>query len=104
MFREAISYPGFAFVHVLADCVTYQKPSYAEEIYQRCLMLPQDYDPTDLDRAMDAARGQRFALGVIYRRPPGERPSVAGAEETGGVGVWTPVSHAAEPGFPGDGG
>ena len=91
-------------MHVLAGCVTYQKPSYAEEIYQRCVMLPQDYDAADLDQAMDAARGQRFALGVIYRRPLAQRPGSAGADEGGGVGVWTPAGHAAEQGFPGDAG
>jgi len=29
MFREAIQYPGFAFVHVLAACATYQMKNYA---------------------------------------------------------------------------
>ncbi|MEK7314888.1 MAG: thiamine pyrophosphate-dependent enzyme, partial [Candidatus Eisenbacteria bacterium] len=70
MFRAAIEYRGFSFLHVLAGCVTYQGPSYAETIYQRCDMLPADHDPTDLARAMEIVRQERFALGVIYRRPP----------------------------------
>jgi len=74
-FREAIRHEGFSFVHVLAGCVTYQKPSYAESIYQRCETLPADYDPTDLARAMETARhDERFALGVLYRR---EEPAIA---------------------------
>jgi 2-oxoglutarate ferredoxin oxidoreductase subunit beta len=68
-FREAIRHEGFSFVHVLAGCVTYQKPSYAESVYRRCETLPAGYDPTDLARAMETARhDERFALGVIYRR------------------------------------
>ena len=65
MFREAIRYPGFAFVHVLAGCVTYQKPSYAEQIYQRCDLLPDDYDPYGL-RARRRARARR---ALRARRP-----------------------------------
>jgi len=67
--REAIRYPGFAFVHVLAGCVTYQKPSYAKQIYDMCDMLPEDHDPTDFARAVEVVSQERFALGIIYRRP-----------------------------------
>jgi len=67
--REAIRYPGFAFVHVLAGCVTYQKPAYAQTIYEMCDMLPEDYDPTDFAAAVEVTRSERFALGVIYRKP-----------------------------------
>ena len=74
MMREAIRYPGFSFVHVLAGCVTYQKPSYAEEVYRRCEILPATHDPTDFSHAMQVATGERFALGVIYRREPGAQP------------------------------
>jgi 2-oxoglutarate ferredoxin oxidoreductase subunit beta len=66
--REAIRYPGFAFVHVLAGCVTYQKSSYAEEIYQRCDVLPENYDPGNLRVAAEAACGERFNLGILYRK------------------------------------
>ncbi len=88
MFREALAYPGFAFVHVLAGCVTYQKPEYAEAVYQRCVMLPPSYDPADIDAAMGAARGQRFALGVIYKRPVD--PTAAALIAAQGAGVWAP--------------
>jgi 2-oxoglutarate/2-oxoacid ferredoxin oxidoreductase subunit beta len=71
MFREAIRHRGFSFVHVLAGCVTYQGASYANTIYERCDILPADYDPTDFGRAVNVLCGDRFALGVIYRRSEG---------------------------------
>lgn len=101
MFRAALEYPGFAFVHVLAGCVTYQKPAYAAEIYQRCDLLPGDYDPTDFDRANQVARGERFQLGVIYRREPGVRPPAAGADYTQAAGVWK-NKEIAETAYPGE--
>ncbi len=69
MFREAIEYPGFAFVHVLAGCVTYQPRGYSDHLLERSYELPADHDPADLRRAMEAAGDGRFALGVLYRRP-----------------------------------
>ena len=57
------------FIHVMAACVTYQTPAYANELYERCSMIPADHDVTDLGQALDLARGDRFQLGVIYRRP-----------------------------------
>ncbi len=70
MFREAIAYPGFAFLHVLAGCVTYQPRGYADELLGRSYPVPGDHDPTDLRRAMELARDDRFPLGVLYRRAP----------------------------------
>ncbi len=92
VFREAIQYPGFAFVHVLAGCVTYQTPTYAEQIYQRCVLLPDRHDPTDYALALEVARGQRFALGVIYRRDPGSAPGIGESDGAHATGVWPPVT------------
>jgi len=87
MIREAIRYPGFSFVHVLAGCVTYQTPSYGQEIYQRCDVLPQGYDSSNLTAAIEAARSDRFQLGILYRRDP--KIGTEGAVEMAGVaGVW----------------
>jgi len=102
MFREAIVHPGFSFVHVLAGCVTYQKPTYAQEIYRRCDLLPADHDPTDFARAVEVARSERFALGVIYWRPQGVRPAAAGADYSDLTGIWSPGATTAESGFPGE--
>lgn len=91
MLREAIRYPGFSFVHVLAGCVTYQTPSYAEQIYKRCDLLPPDHDATDIAKAMEIARGQRFALGIIYRRDPGKAPGLGEGEGAVQAGIWPPI-------------
>jgi 2-oxoglutarate ferredoxin oxidoreductase subunit beta len=88
MFREAIRYPGFAFLHVLAGCVTYQPHGYADSLLQRSYLLPEDHDPTDLGQAMTLAREERFPLGILYRRPPRPR-AVAPAAETD-EDVWSP--------------
>jgi 2-oxoglutarate ferredoxin oxidoreductase subunit beta len=101
MFREAIEYRGFSFVHVLAGCVTYQTPKYAEEVYQRCDLLPETYDPSDLSRALEMARGDRFALGVLYRRPPEAPPAVVPAGWGGEAGIWPSIGEAARE-MPGD--
>ena len=77
MLREAIAYPGFAFVHALAACVTYQSSSYATDLYARCDALPAEHDPTDIVGAMARARTDRFQLGVLYRRPVGEAAGAA---------------------------
>jgi 2-oxoglutarate ferredoxin oxidoreductase subunit beta len=100
MFRAALEHPGFSFIHVLAGCVTYQKPAYAEEIYQRCDLLPADYDPSSFEGAMAAARADRFLLGVLHRREPGARPEAAGADYAGARTVWTPDPALAD--YPGE--
>jgi 2-oxoglutarate ferredoxin oxidoreductase subunit beta len=95
MFRQAIEYPGFAFVHVLAACVSYQTPAYADVIYRRCDLLPDDYDPSDFARAVEATRGERFQLGVLYRRPPGEKPAVLPSDLQDFAGVWPSLGATA---------
>ena len=87
MMKQAIEYPGFSFVHVLAGCVTYQPRNYSDLLLQRSYELPVEYDKTDLGAAINAVRDGRFALGVIYKRPLEEVSATAGAasEEE-----WTP--------------
>ncbi len=94
MMREAISYAGFSFVHILAGCVTYQGPQYGEAIYQRCDMLPPEYDPTDLGKAMEAAQAERFALGVLYRRPPDATPPWGSGDPATAEGIWPALGSA----------
>lgn len=89
MFREAIRHPGFAFLHVLAGCVTYQPRGYADGLLQRSYMLPEDRDASDLDEAMRLAREERFPLGVIYRRPPAAAAAAAPAVQAE-EDVWSP--------------
>jgi len=94
MFREAIQYPGFAFVHVLTGCVTYQPHGYADRLLERSYLLPENHDPANLDTAMRLARDERFPLGVLYRRPP--RPDVRAASVVPNADVWSPVDEVLE--------
>lgn len=100
MLRAAIEYPGFAFVHVLAACITYQPNSYAESLWKRCSMVPDDHDPTSFGKAIELARAERFMLGVLYRRPPEEKPATAGPEGEHSAGIWPPVAATSESAFP----
>lgn len=100
MFRQAITHQGFSFLHVLAGCVTYQPPGYADGLLQRSWMLPDDYDPTDFVRASEVVRDDRFALGVIYRRPGSPAPAVTGEGEPVHAGVWLPESQALDEDLP----
>jgi 2-oxoglutarate ferredoxin oxidoreductase subunit beta len=88
MFREAIEYPGFAFVHAMAGCVTYQPRGYADQLLERSYELPASHDPTSLDAAYAVARDERFGLGVLYRRPVAAQPvaSVPRADH-----AWNPA-------------
>ena len=101
MFREAIMHPGFAFVHVLAACVTYQPASYADVLWKRCSMVPDEHDPSSFERAVELARAERFMLGVLYRRPPDQAPVTAGPEAAHSVGVWPPAGATSQSAFPG---
>ena len=87
MMKQAIEYPGFSFVHVLAGCVTYQPRNYSDLLLQRSYELPAEYDKSDLGAAITAVRDGRFALGVIYKRPLEEVAATAGASSEE---EWTP--------------
>jgi 2-oxoglutarate ferredoxin oxidoreductase subunit beta len=100
MFREAVRHRGFAFVHVLAACVTYQPGHYAESLWKRCSMVPDEHDPADFDKAVEMARAERFMLGVLYRRPTDRLPATAGPETTEHAGIWPPVGATSESMFP----
>jgi 2-oxoglutarate ferredoxin oxidoreductase subunit beta len=100
MLREAIRHPGFAFVHVLAACVTYQPGVYADALWKRCTMIPDEHDPTSFEKAVELARAERFMLGVLYRRPPDATPATAGPETARSVGIWPPAGATSESMFP----
>jgi 2-oxoglutarate ferredoxin oxidoreductase subunit beta len=88
IFRAAIEYQGFSFVHVLAGCVTYQPRGYSDQLLQRSYELPEGYDAANLGLAIETVRDGRFALGVLHSRPtvPGAEAGVALEEEED----WTP--------------
>jgi len=62
----------------------------------RCDLLPESYDASSFANAVEAARGERFGLGVLYRRPEGEAPVVLPAGLAGEGGVWPPTPEAAD--------
>ncbi|MBI2343711.1 MAG: 2-oxoacid:ferredoxin oxidoreductase subunit beta [Deltaproteobacteria bacterium] len=72
MLQEAIQYPGFAFIHCLSVCVTYQGRSFQDQLDRDVHPLPTDHNPTDAQAAFQIARTDPWALGIIYRRPLGE--------------------------------
>jgi 2-oxoglutarate/2-oxoacid ferredoxin oxidoreductase subunit beta len=87
--RDAVRYPGFSFVHVLAGCVTYQTPGYAQEIYERCDVVAPEHDPSSFAAAVEAACAERFRLGILYRREPADGP-IDASTAPGLAGIWQP--------------
>ena len=74
----------------------------AEQMYQRCDLLQADYDPTDVMKAMELARGPRFQLGVLYRRDPGQAPGLGEMDGQATGGVWPPVTQPLSQDAPSD--
>lgn len=74
MIAAAIRHEGYALVDILQPCVSFNKVNTFAWYKKRCQELPDDYDPTDWEAAMRAARewGERIPVGVIYRN---ERPT-----------------------------
>lgn len=68
MIKKAIQYPGFAFVHCLSVCVTFQGKPYQEAADKMLHPLPETHDPTSSDAAFKVARDDIWATGVIYSR------------------------------------
>jgi 2-oxoglutarate ferredoxin oxidoreductase subunit beta len=74
LIQQAISHPGFSLIDVLQPCVSFNRVNTWEWYQERCEPLPQSYDPTNWQAAMEIAQqwGERIPVGVIYRnaRPP----------------------------------
>ncbi|WP_448535008.1 thiamine pyrophosphate-dependent enzyme [Pseudothermotoga sp.] len=70
IFKQAIQHKGYALVDVFQPCVTFNKVNTYEWYKQNTYILPEDYDPTDRDRAFKIATDtKKYALGVIYKNP-----------------------------------
>jgi 2-oxoglutarate ferredoxin oxidoreductase subunit beta len=69
LIQEGIAHRGFALVDILQPCVSFNKVNTFAWYKERCVPLPQTYDPTDWNEAMKTARewGDRIPIGVIYR-------------------------------------
>jgi 2-oxoglutarate ferredoxin oxidoreductase subunit beta len=69
LIKEAIAHQGFALIDVLQPCVSFNKINTFAWYKKRCYTLPDDYDATDWQAAMQTAVewGDKIPLGVIYR-------------------------------------
>ncbi len=73
MIKGAISYPGYALVDVLQDCVIYNRVNstkwYRERVYD--ISEEPSHDPTDLGKAIELSRvnGDRIPIGVFAEIP-----------------------------------
>ena len=83
LIKQAIEHPGFAFVHVLSACVTFNDTySLLKEI---TAPIPEDYDPTDRLEAMRLAWETQLYTGVFYRdRQSTYSERIAGLSEVAG--------------------
>lgn len=60
---------GFSLIDVLQPCVSFNKVNTYAWYKERCYLLGDDYDPTDLQAATERSRefGDRIPLGVIWK-------------------------------------
>lgn len=74
LIKEGLAHEGFALIDVLQPCVSFNKVNTFGWYKKRCYNLPDDYDPTDWQTAMQKAMewGEKIPLGVIYRN---QRPT-----------------------------
>lgn len=72
-FAEAMAFNGFAFVHVLTTCVTFDKVNATwDNLWANTHPLEEGYDSTDRAGAIARAMKEPYAVGVFHRneRPP----------------------------------
>jgi 2-oxoglutarate ferredoxin oxidoreductase subunit beta len=69
LFQQALAHEGFALIDVLQPCVSFNKVNTFSWYKKRCYTLPDDYDPTDWQAAMNKAMewGEKIPVGIIYR-------------------------------------
>ena len=73
--NDAMSYPGFAIVHIQSPCTTYNdtfallKGDEKANIEPAAYPLPDSHDASDYDAALAHARSGRIPVGLLYRRP-----------------------------------
>jgi 2-oxoglutarate ferredoxin oxidoreductase subunit beta len=72
--KQALSHKGFALIDVLQPCVSFNKVNTFAWYKERCYTLPEEYDPTDWQTAIQVAMewGDKIPLGIIYRN---QRPA-----------------------------
>ncbi len=66
---EGVRNPGFSIFHIYTTCVTFDKNFKTwTHLKEWTHALPQDYNPTDLDRAFNEVLKDDFSLGIIFKR------------------------------------
>ncbi len=67
--REAILYPGYAFVDILQPCISFNKINTFAYYKNRVAPLGDDYDPADQLEAikMSIEASEKIPTGILYR-------------------------------------
>ena len=67
--QQGLAHEGFALIDVLQPCVSFNKVNTFAWYKKRCYTLPDEYDATDWQAAMQTAGewGDKIPLGGIYR-------------------------------------
>jgi 2-oxoglutarate ferredoxin oxidoreductase subunit beta len=66
--QRAIRHEGFALVDIFQPCVSFNRVNTFKWYKDRCVPLPEDYNPRDWRNAMDTAMtwGDRIPVGVLF--------------------------------------
>ncbi len=69
LIQQGLAHEGFALIDVLQPCVSFNKINTFAWYKKRCYTLPDEYDATDWQAAMQTAMewGDKIPLGIIYR-------------------------------------
>ena len=69
LIQQGLAHEGFALIDVLQPCVSFNKINTFAWYKRRCYTLPDEYDATDWQEAMNKAMewGDKIPLGIIYR-------------------------------------
>jgi 2-oxoglutarate ferredoxin oxidoreductase subunit beta len=69
LIQQGLAHEGFALIDVLQPCVSFNKVNTFAWYKKRCYTLPDEYDATDWQAAMQVAMewGDKIPLGIIYR-------------------------------------
>jgi len=69
LIQKGLAHEGFALIDVLQPCVSFNKVNTFAWYKKRCYTLPDEYDATDWQAAMQMAMewGDKIPLGIIYR-------------------------------------
>jgi 2-oxoglutarate ferredoxin oxidoreductase subunit beta len=65
---EAIKHRGFSIIHLLSPCVSFNKTVTVDSLKKLVAHIPEDHDPSDLDKAfLLALDKERLYTGIFYQ-------------------------------------